>query len=256
MNIEACTFYPAYKSQSNLSIFERNDLLLFCLQLRFNIDDIVSTGIASLTDGSDDKKIDLIYIDEDNKLVVIAQSYISDNINKKSAQSNKAADLNTGITWLLNQDIEKLPISLQSHAKELRHLLKEDQINSIYVWYHHNLPESINVSAELSTVSLTIKSALESNFPESHPTNIFSLEVGINKIEEWYQSIKNPILIDEKFLLDIPGGYELFDENWNGFVTSISADWLYKQYKQVHYELGISWGQKVVKKEHTGLLLG
>lgn len=31
---------------------------------------------------------------------------------------------------------------------------------------------------------------------------------------------------------------------------------LYKQYRQVHYELGLSWGQKVVKKEHTALLIG
>jgi hypothetical protein len=175
MNIENCTFHPALISQSDLAKFKNNALLLFTLQIRFNIDDIVSTGTTSITDSADDKKIDLIYIDEDKKIIVIAQSYIANDINKKSAPANKASDLNTGISWILNREIDNLPDSLKSHAIELRQLLSEDKIDSFYAWYAHNLAESSNVKDEMLTVDQTINSAIKTNFPESSLKNIYSM---------------------------------------------------------------------------------
>jgi hypothetical protein len=237
MNIKDCTFYPALSSQSDLAQFKNNALLLFTLQIRFNIDDIVTTGTASITDSADDKKIDLIYIDEDKKIVVIAQSYISTDLNKKSAPANKASDLNTGISWLLNREIDSLPNSLKSQAIELRHLLKDDNIDSFYAWYVHNLPESENVKQEMLTVDQTINSAIKTNFSESNLKNIYSFEIGIKTIEDWYKSILTPILVDDKFTIEIPGGYVLKHNDWEGFVTSISADWLYQIYRKFGSDL-------------------
>lgn len=51
-----------FSSRSDLiEKYTNNSLLLYALQLRFNIDDIVSVASDSLTDGGGDKKCDLIY---------------------------------------------------------------------------------------------------------------------------------------------------------------------------------------------------
>ena len=54
--------------QARTDLTERygnNALLLYALQLRFEITDIISVASDALTDGGDDKKCDLIYIDPD-----------------------------------------------------------------------------------------------------------------------------------------------------------------------------------------------
>jgi len=237
MTIQKCTFFPAYTSQSELKAFEHNSLLLFALQIKFDIEDISSAGADSITDGDDDKKIDMIYIDEDDGIVVIAQSYLAQDTTKKSAPSNKASDLNTGVSWLLNRTVEELPISLKSHANEIRNLLNENKINAIYVWYVHNLLESENVAQEMKTVDQTVKSALSANYPDSNVTNIYSFEIGIETIEDWYKSILTPILVHEKFKIDIPGGYEIKHGEWTSYVTSISANWLYKAFSKFGTDL-------------------
>ncbi|WP_037372887.1 hypothetical protein [Anaerovorax odorimutans] len=53
-----------------------NSLLMYALQLRYDIEDIISVASESLTDGHNDKKCDLIYIDRDSGLAVIAQAYM------------------------------------------------------------------------------------------------------------------------------------------------------------------------------------
>lgn len=66
-----------YKGRTELDdMYGDNALLLYALQLRYDIEDIVSVASESLTDGSDDKKCDLIYIDKDAGFAVIAQAYM------------------------------------------------------------------------------------------------------------------------------------------------------------------------------------
>lgn len=51
--------------------FNSNALMLYALELRFGIDDIFDVAVDSLTDGSNDKKCDLIYIDKDLGIAVV-----------------------------------------------------------------------------------------------------------------------------------------------------------------------------------------
>ena len=60
--------------QARTDLTERygnNALLLYALQLRFEITDIISVASDALTDGGDDKKCDLIYIDPDTGVAVM-----------------------------------------------------------------------------------------------------------------------------------------------------------------------------------------
>src|ERR1700734_2957210 len=84
---------------------------IFAINLRFDLDDVQTIVSEAITGGGDDKKCDVLYVDKERQIAVIAQCYISKK-QKEAAPSNKAADLNTAITWLLLTDINSLPDAL------------------------------------------------------------------------------------------------------------------------------------------------
>ena len=133
-----------FKHRVDLKKYKDDGLLLFAVQLRYGIEDIDTLASESLTEGGDDKKTDLLYIDKERGIALIAQAYFSRSEKHKSAKANKASDLNTAITLLLNAPLEKIPPDLKSHASELRQVITDREINSLQIWYVHNLQESKN----------------------------------------------------------------------------------------------------------------
>ena len=231
MNKKDYSWIGCFESRKDLHKFKEDALLLFALALRFNIDDFSNLVSTALTEGGDDKKADLIHIDSEAGYAVIAQTTISADWNKPAAASNKASDLNTAVSWLLNTSIEKVPETIRPQAIELRRCINEGLIKSLQLWYVHNLPESANVKKELETVEHTVKAALSLNFPGSNSIEIQALEVGIKVIERWYTSLQRPILVSDSFEISISGGYELQAQDWRAYVTAIPIAWLYEKYK-------------------------
>jgi len=225
------SFWQAFSSRDDLSKFGADALLLFALQMRFGIEDILTVAENSLTEGSDDKKVDLVYIDSESEHAVIAQTYMSEKMGKKKAPTDKATGLNTAVSWLLSRPISGLPETIKSHAEELRQAIGEGSIKYIHIWYVHNLPESVNVKDELATVEHTANAAIKAYFPSSAIVGIQALEVGTNTLEQWYKSILMPILVSEEFTIPISGGFEISNGDWKAYVTSIPARWLYEQFQ-------------------------
>lgn len=222
------SFYPAFKSRKDLKQFGSNALTLFALQLFFGIEDI--TLIATndiIVDGPDDSGLDLVYIDKQQKFVVIAQEYKAKSKKKIVAPTKKVRYLSNGLTQLLKMPIDKVPKGLRSSAEELREALKKGEIEVVYIWYVHNLPGSKNIEKELRIIEENAK-ALLNNFD----VNIKSLEVCAEKIEERYISISTPILVKEKFKISISGGILVKGNNWKAFVTSVPLRWFYEQFKK------------------------
>ncbi len=139
MEIYKSPFWEAFYSRTDLEKYGVDALLLFALQLRFSIEDIDLVASTSLTEGGDDKKADLVYIDSETGYVIIAQTYIAVKVTgkngelKKEAQSNKASDLNTAISWLLARPIGEVPENLRSHAEELRQALSDHKKGTVLV---------------------------------------------------------------------------------------------------------------------------
>ncbi|MEC4803942.1 MAG: hypothetical protein SAJ12_12415 [Jaaginema sp. PMC 1079.18] len=184
------TYEAAFNNRDDLQErYKNNALILFALEMRFDIEDIHAVAADSLTDGRDDKKIDLIYIDTDEKIAVIAQGYYSQNFNKE-APANKASDLNTGAGWLLCREIDELPERIKPSAIQLHDAIMTGDINRIEFWYVHNCLESANVESELKTVSKTASNSLKqllenaSKNTKSYP-EIYTLEVGHIKLSKW-----------------------------------------------------------------------
>ncbi|MGC9217428.1 hypothetical protein, partial [Acidithiobacillus sp.] len=224
------TWIDAFNSRDDLLQYGDNAIGLFALSLKFDIDDIHSVAAESVTDGNDDKKCDIIYLDMDENVAVVAQCYFSSR-DKQSAPSNKASDLNTAVSWLLQRPISELPLRLQSAAKALRSGISDETISRLEIMYIHNLPESKNVSDELRTVEQTASAALRANYNDL-TVQISSLEIGQKKLEELYSETLSPILVSDEFSIKIASGFEISGDSWRAYVTSIPARFLHKQYKK------------------------
>jgi len=225
-------YEDAFKSRSDLTDYGNNALLLFSLILRFGIDNIHDVASESLTDGNGDKKADLVYVNSDENYAVIAQGYMAQlPTTKKSAPANKASDLNTAVSWLLSQEENTLPDDIRSAAKQLRRAIEDKEIERIELWYVHNLPESKNCLDELKAAESTADSIIKRHFPDSQ-IEIRSIEVGEKTLNEWYQSIKTPILVDDELELKIKDGYNMATDLWECFSTSLSCTVLYDLFKK------------------------
>jgi len=224
-----------YESRDDLKVFGDNALGLFALGLKFGIEDLIAVGTESITDGSDDKKCDIVYIDKDEGIAVIAQCYFSAK-EKREAPSNKASDLNTAISWLIQRPLDELPDRIVSSAQQLRDGIESKEIREIYVWYIHNLPESDNVLNELKAVEDNAKAALLHQYPDSKIA-IHALEVGKERICEWYDETLSPILVNDEFEIDTKHGFEIDGPEWSAYVTSVEARFLYRQYKKYKTQL-------------------
>lgn len=113
---------------------------LFALQLQYDVDDITTVAAEALTGGGDDKKCDMLWLDTDRGMAVIAQCYMSTRA-RLSAKSNKASDLNTAISWLLVRPLEELPEGLKGRASELRDAITTSKL-SRFPWLHARMVTS------------------------------------------------------------------------------------------------------------------
>lgn len=219
----------ALAARDDLEQYADNSIGLFALALRFSVDDIHSVAAESVTDGSDDKKCDLIYLDKEEGVAVVAQCYKSIR-SKSSAPANKASDLNTAIAWLLQRPVIELPLRIRAAAKDLRTAITNGEIKRFEIWYVHNLPESNNVRDELTTVEHTANTVISSlNSPSK--VAISSLEIGNRRLEEWYKETLSPILVSEEIKFEITSGFEICEGGWKAYVAPIQARQLYKLYK-------------------------
>lgn len=225
----------ALAARTDLNNYGDNAIGLFALALSLGVEDLNSVAADAITDGTDDKKCDLVYINDEDGYAVIAQCYFCKTA-KASAPSNKASDLNTGVSWLLQVPLGNLPVAIKSAAEQLRDGLQSGKIKTLHIWYIHNLPESKNVKHELQTVEHTAKSAISTNFSGKN-VSIEALEVGDGKFTEWYSDTQSPILVSEKFEIEITAGNEIKGVNWDAYVTAIPARFLYRQYRKYKTKL-------------------
>ncbi len=224
------TWDSAYYSRTDLTRYGDNSLGLFALALRFGLDDLATVAAESITDGSDDKKCDIVFINKDDGVAVVCQNYISLK-DKASAPANKASDLNTAIAWLLTRPISELPERIKSSSIELREGLNDGSITELLIWYVHNLPESENVKQELLTVEQSANSALKTHFSGMN-IKVRASEIGATKLEQWYKDTLSPILVSDEFSIPIEEGFEVSGQKWKAYVTAISARFLHSIYRK------------------------
>jgi hypothetical protein len=205
---------------------------LFALNLRFSLDDVQTIASEAITGGGDDKKCDVLYVDKERQIAVLAQCYISQKA-KAAAPANKASDLNTAIAWLLSTDINSLPDGLRERADELRAAIICGEVRQIFIWYVHNLPTSNNVKKELRTVEVSARTALKQLAP-SLDVNIFAEEIGDAELEKLYTQAERTVIVTDEITTQVPDALVLKSADWESVITIVSGAWLkdlFKKYK-------------------------
>lgn len=205
---------------------------IFAINIRFNLDDFVTVATESLVGGGDDKKCDVLYIDKERQIAVVAQCYVSSK-PRLAAPANKASDLNTAVSWLISTDLAELPEGLRSRADELRTSVVAGEVKQVYIWYVHNLPGSKNVENELRTVETTARIALSKLAP-AQDVNIFAEEIFDNKLEKWYTQAERTIIVTDTFKTVISDAVEIDQPDWKSLLTVVKGSFmsdLYKRYK-------------------------
>lgn len=109
--------------------------------------------------------------------------------------------------------------------------ISDGDIQRFEAWYVHNLPESTNVDAELSTVAATAKTMIDALHPASR-VSISTAEIGRGKLEAWYLETLSPILVNDEVKIDIESGFALNTGAWSAYITAVPARVLHRLYNK------------------------
>lgn len=208
---------------------------LLALQLKFRLEDIKTVAAESITGGGNDKKCDILYVDKELQVAVIAQCYQAKKMNA-SAPANKASDLNTAVAWLLTRHLDDLPDNLKGRADEFRSAITNGDIKQIYIWYVHNLPSSKNVADELKTVENSVRTALVS-YKNAKDINIFAEEIGRKQIARLYEKAERTIIVTEKLEIKVQDAIEIVEKDWRSVLTTVKATWLADLFERFETDL-------------------
>lgn len=208
---------------------------VFAINLRFNLDDIQTIASEAITGGGDDKKCDVLYVDKERQIAVIAQCYVSQK-QREAAPANKASDLNTAITWLLSTDINHLPETLKGRADELRSAILAGEIKQFFIWFVHNLPGSKNVLDELHAVESTARAALV-RYPLAKDINIFAEEICDAELSRLYVQAERTVIVLDEIELSVPDAMEIKEADWTSVITTVRGSWLHDLYHRYKTDL-------------------
>ncbi|HEY9670519.1 MAG TPA: AIPR family protein [Waterburya sp.] len=221
--VNCMNYINAFKSNTNLiqKFGEGNAYLAWSMALYLDYPDAEQLATDSLTDDGNDKKIDFIRLDWDLKRIVFAQGYYS---SKKvdSAPSNKASDLNTASAWFMSGDMNEVPEKLKAIVIDCRKALEAGDVEQIDLLYVHNLPESVNVSKELTTAAVH----LERSLPSGSNIKVFARELGIEGLERLYSAQESSIAVKES--VECPAKVQFTEDGpfWKAAILSVPGTWL------------------------------
>ena len=221
------SFIGAFQSETTLASYEHNALPLFAVGLYLGVEDLASFAIDSLTDGPNDKKADIIYIDEAEGVACIAQGTTADDWGKFEASANKASDLNTAAAWLLQHPISGVPEKIRGHAVLLREGLTQGTITKLVFAYAHNAFESANVDRELQATR-----ELVGGLEITEQCDVEVVELGLKNIETLHLTAQGSIQVTSA--IQLPAAQCILEtgSGWKAFVISINGAQLFDLYEK------------------------
>jgi len=232
INKNEITFKSFFEGDADFQQYGPNALGVFALSLYLRLEDLIEFATNSITDGFNDKKLDICYLNEEEGFLLLAQCYLSPNWKRKSALENKASDLSSAVAWLLSSSEDDIPPGLKTKAFEARRALREGRLRKIEILYIHNCQESKNVEGQLKTVANAAKDIASSFLGDENTTlSVSHREMGINVIEELFITRDSEILIEDWIEVPFQKFVEETGAEWKAVVASIPLSWVRRLYK-------------------------
>ena len=227
------TFIDAINSHPSLVNLIGFDDAYLVLAVAMFIEEPDAEALASsgLTEGGNDKKIDLIHLDKEARRIVFAQGYMARKKND-SAPANKASDLNTACAWLISGDLSTVPVKLRTIVEDCRIAITAGDIDFVDLLYIHNLPESINVARELQTVEDHLRTTLA-----NEKILIKSHELGSARLEHLFAAQDSHIAVTADIPFPSVIGIEQSGATWTAGVATVTGEWVSQLYAKYGDEL-------------------
>lgn len=211
----------ALLAREDLAPYGTHARLLFVAALRLGVEDIDAFAAEALTDGSDDKKCDLVHVSRDLGRITLAQDYSVSN-PLKGAQAGKSSDLNTAVSWLLASPLNQLPNPLRGAASEARSAIVDGDVQQLYVWVVHNRDEAPDTDRELEQVRVTADALLRRHFSDSS-VEVIVEQIGNRTLAKDYRDRQLSILVGDELSFETQGGFEVHTDSWRAYCTTIKA---------------------------------
>lgn len=208
--------------RTDLQAYSDNAIVLFALELATGVEDIDSVASTALTDHSNDKSCDLLWVDTASGRAILAQGYFSHKQEPAQAPAAKAASLHQAVGWILGRKKTGIPPQLLSAAEELWTSLDANEISSLEIWYCHNCPESGNVRGEIESTVSTAKALLSQNWSGT-AIDVSGREIGAARLQEMFEATQLDIAVQDEVQFSVPGGFEDSGDEWSAFCTTVSA---------------------------------
>ena len=227
--VEASESLRLLADRDELVPFTVNAFALLALESRFGLSDVVSLAPSILTDGRNDKKCDLLFVGRDHRTAVICQAYMATSA-KDTPKVNKASDLNTAVSWILNPtDEDELGTELRAAREELLDAIANDDIDDLELWFCHNLAPSPDVQREVSQAAVVAKSILATHLHRPD-INVRGVDVNPVVVDEWLRRNDSRVIIHDKIAVPTDTWIETDGDGWRGVVTTVSGSWLRSMY--------------------------
>ena len=157
-------------------------------------------------------------IDREAGHVYICQCYLSNEWNSGEGPANKADDLLTAVSWLLNNNIKDIPVGIRSEAKELQDAIRSGEVNTLHLLFIHNRMASDNVRSSLATVASSAKVLIEND-----SVAVSASELDLGRVQHLYNSLTKQIVVDGSVAFATADHIPESGDGWKAIGTTISG---------------------------------
>ena len=131
--------------------------------------------------------------------------------------------LNNRYSWLLVNELNKLPEGLRGRADELRAAISVGEIKQLYIWYVHNLLVLHQCEERAEVVAATAAKAALKQLAGGQDVNIFAEEICEKQLDRLYMQAERTVIVTDTIKTIVPDAIEVKEKDWTSLADNCSG---------------------------------